>query len=181
MTDTAAQWRRLPTTRNCLVDPNINWRLNLRPKSTASRDMMVVVCRFCICHAGRIDYDCSRRRIYDWRQSLGHILDACGGANSRRHARIGGGRQIDPERPEVECFHAARKYQGLCHSEIDSPDFNPIERTFAKLKARLRKAAERTTEELGTLSENSSISSTRKSAKTSSPQQDAMHIDGGLL
>ena len=52
-----------------------------------------------------------------------------------------------------------------------SPDFNPIENAFAKLKALLRKAAERTVEGLWTTA-NSSTRSRQTSAATISPQQD---------
>ena len=61
-----------------------------------------------------------------------------------------------------------------------SPDFNPIENAFAKLKAMLRKAAERTVEACGPPSDASSISSTRKSAPTSSPQQDMNQAEGKM-
>jgi transposase len=58
-----------------------------------------------------------------------------------------------------------------------SPDFNPIENAFAKLKALLRKAAERTVEASGAPSANSSISSHRRKSKTSSPPQATMQRD----
>ena len=62
-----------------------------------------------------------------------------------------------------------------------SPDFNPIENAFAKLKALLRKAAERTVEGLWTAIANSSTSSNQKNAKTSSQPLATMHADGILL
>jgi transposase len=49
-----------------------------------------------------------------------------------------------------------------------SPDLNPIEMAFAKLKAHLRKAAERSITSSGTKSEQSSISTRQRNAKTSS-------------
>ena len=49
-----------------------------------------------------------------------------------------------------------------------SPDFNPIEQFFAKLKALLRKVAARTIEALIAASPKSSPKSVRKSAKTTS-------------
>lgn len=47
-----------------------------------------------------------------------------------------------------------------------SPDMNPIERLFSKLKALLRKAAKRTVEELWHKSASSLIPSRRRSAET---------------
>ncbi len=49
-----------------------------------------------------------------------------------------------------------------------SPDFNPIEQFFAKLKAQLRKAAARTVEALITAIAEALNKSARKSAKTTS-------------
>ena len=58
-----------------------------------------------------------------------------------------------------------------------SPDFNPIEKAFSKLKALLRKAAARTVESLGPQSENSSPPSRRRNAQTTSPQPGMMQSD----
>jgi transposase len=59
-----------------------------------------------------------------------------------------------------------------------SPDFNPIEMAFAKLKALLRKAAERTVDGLWAAS---STSSHLKSAPTTSPPRATMQIDRAVL
>ena len=59
-----------------------------------------------------------------------------------------------------------------------SPDFNPIENAFAKLKALLRKAAERTIEGLWTAIGAFSTASPQASAPTTSPLQDTMQDDG---
>ncbi len=53
----------------------------------------------------------------------------------------------------------------------DSPDFNPIENAFAKLKALLRARAERTVEALWTAVEASFPSSRQPNAPTTSPPQ----------
>lgn len=53
-----------------------------------------------------------------------------------------------------------------------SPGLNPIEMMFAKLKALLRKAAERTVTDFGDASEDSSTSSQPKSASTISKRPD---------
>ena len=53
-----------------------------------------------------------------------------------------------------------------------SPDFNPIEKLFAKFKALLRKAAQRTVDGLGTPSANASTSSRRANAQTTSRPKD---------
>ena len=58
-----------------------------------------------------------------------------------------------------------------------SPDFNPIENAFAKLKALLRKAAEQTVEGLWATIEPLSISSNPSNAETTSPPQDTMQHD----
>jgi len=59
-----------------------------------------------------------------------------------------------------------------------SPDFNPIENAFKKLKAHLRKAAERTVDGLeATQSDASSTSSHPPDAGTSSRPQDTMQLD----
>jgi DDE superfamily endonuclease len=52
-----------------------------------------------------------------------------------------------------------------------SPDLNPIEMAFSKLKALLRARAIRTIDALGAASVKSAISSDLKSAKTTSPPQ----------
>ena len=57
-----------------------------------------------------------------------------------------------------------------------SPDLNPIEMAFAKLKALLRKAAERKTAS-GTPSPASSKPSNPRNAKTTSPPQDMIQPD----
>ena len=59
-----------------------------------------------------------------------------------------------------------------------SPDFSPIENAFAKLKALLRKAAERTVETSGLPSARSSGPSCQTSAPTTSPQPDTIQTDG---
>jgi transposase len=59
-----------------------------------------------------------------------------------------------------------------------SPDFNPIENAFAKLKALLRKAAERTVEGSGPPLAASSMCSRPVSAPTTSPPQAMMQPDG---
>jgi len=53
-----------------------------------------------------------------------------------------------------------------------SPDFNPIENAFAKLKALLRKAAERTMTDYGPRSAASSTLSHSRNAPTTSPPPD---------
>ncbi len=62
-----------------------------------------------------------------------------------------------------------------------SPDFNPIENAFAKLKALLRKAPSGPSKASGAPSANSSISSPRRKSKTSSPPQATMQRDRILL
>ncbi len=62
-----------------------------------------------------------------------------------------------------------------------SPDFNPIERAFAKLKALLRKAAARSVDASGPPSPRPSSASLQQNAQTSSPTQDMNHIDRNLL
>jgi len=62
-----------------------------------------------------------------------------------------------------------------------SPDFNPIEMAFAKLKALLRKAAERTVDASGPPSAASSTSSHHRNAPTISPQRATMQIDREAL
>ena len=57
-----------------------------------------------------------------------------------------------------------------------SPDFNPIENAFAKLKALLRAAAERSTA-CGTGSPISSTASPHKNAPTTSPRPDTTQPD----
>ena len=53
-----------------------------------------------------------------------------------------------------------------------SPDLNPIEQVFAKLKHLLRAAEPRTSRQRGERSANSSIYSPRRSAPTTSETQD---------
>jgi transposase len=62
-----------------------------------------------------------------------------------------------------------------------SLDFNPIEKAFSKLKAHLRKAAERTVSGLWDAMAASSISSRRKNAQTSSPPQVTMQPERKTL
>src|SRR3954452_7762607 len=62
-----------------------------------------------------------------------------------------------------------------------SPDFNPIENAFAKLKALLRKAAERTVNAFGPPSDASSTSSLHANAPTTSPPQDTIRPDRKTL
>lgn len=62
-----------------------------------------------------------------------------------------------------------------------SPDFNPIEKAFSKLKALLRKAAERTVAPSGTPSEASSTSSLRPNAPTTSRAADTMQTEWNPL
>jgi transposase len=62
-----------------------------------------------------------------------------------------------------------------------SPDFNPIEMAFAKLKALLRKAAERTVDGLWTAIGASSTSSPQPNAPTTSAPPDTMQIDRETL
>jgi transposase len=62
-----------------------------------------------------------------------------------------------------------------------SPDFNPIEMAFAKLKALLRKAAERPSTASGAPSAASSTSSRRRNAPTTSPPPATMQIDREVL
>ena len=61
------------------------------------------------------------------------------------------------------------------------PDFNPIENAFSKLKAHLRKAAERTVDGLGTQSGLSSTCSRPTNAGTSSRPQETMQRDRSPL
>lgn len=58
-----------------------------------------------------------------------------------------------------------------------SPDFNPIEQAFSRLKAHLRKAAERTIHDYGTPSAVSSTSTRHRNAPTTSPPADMMQND----
>jgi transposase len=62
-----------------------------------------------------------------------------------------------------------------------SPDFNPIEKAFSKLKSHLRKAAERPSAASGTPSAASSTSSRPKNAQTSSLPQDMMQPERKTL
>jgi transposase len=62
-----------------------------------------------------------------------------------------------------------------------SPDFNPIEQAFAKLKALLRKAAARTLDTLKLPSPPPSTPSPRTNAPTTSPLQDTNRNDQNLL
>ena len=62
-----------------------------------------------------------------------------------------------------------------------SPDFNPIENAFSKLKALLRKAAARTVEDLCARSATPSTQSPQTSAPTSSPPQDMIRSKWNML
>jgi transposase len=62
-----------------------------------------------------------------------------------------------------------------------SPDFNPIETAFAKLKALLRKAAERTVDPSRRRSAASLTFSPRPTAETTSPPQATMQHDRPTL
>ena len=62
-----------------------------------------------------------------------------------------------------------------------SPDFNPIENAFSKLKALLRKAAERTVDALWDRIGACWNSSPRKSVQTSSPPPDTSRINANPL
>jgi transposase len=59
-----------------------------------------------------------------------------------------------------------------------SPDFNPIENAFARLKALLRKAAERTLDGLWTAIGRIAAPSAPPSAPTTSPTPDTIQTDG---
>ena len=62
-----------------------------------------------------------------------------------------------------------------------SPDFNPIEKAFARLKAMLRKAGERTVWVYGRSSANWSISSSRRNARTTSVPADMTQTERNPL
>jgi transposase len=63
-----------------------------------------------------------------------------------------------------------------------SPDLNPIEKAFSKLRAHLRKAAERTISGLwSAIVDVSSISSRRNNAKSSSPPPVTMQSERKTL
>lgn len=62
-----------------------------------------------------------------------------------------------------------------------SPDFNPIEKAFSKLKALLRKAAERTVSGLWDGSDTSSNSSSLKKQETSSTLADTIQYERETL
>lgn len=62
-----------------------------------------------------------------------------------------------------------------------SPDFNPIENPFAKLKALLRKAAARTVQACGPPSAVSSTPARQPSAPTTSPRPDKMQPERNPL
>jgi transposase len=62
-----------------------------------------------------------------------------------------------------------------------SPDFNPIENAFAKLKALLRKAAERTVDGLWSAIGRITTSSIPANAKTTSQPQGMMQSDRKML
>ncbi len=59
-----------------------------------------------------------------------------------------------------------------------SPDFNPIENAFAKLKALLRKAAQRTVEGLWAKIAELPPASRHANAQTTSPPQDTIEREG---
>ena len=62
-----------------------------------------------------------------------------------------------------------------------SPDLNPIEQAFAKLKTLLRKAAERTVEAAWRRSDPSSLNSHRQNAATISPMPDTLRSKPNAL
>jgi transposase len=62
-----------------------------------------------------------------------------------------------------------------------SPDFNPIENAFAKLKARLRKCGSEPSTGCGAPSATLSTCSHRRNAPTTSPQQATIRIKVNLL
>ena len=62
-----------------------------------------------------------------------------------------------------------------------SPDFNPIEMAFAKLKALLRAAAAEPSPTSGKPSPTPFAASPRKSAQTISPPQDTMQYEWKML
>ena len=62
-----------------------------------------------------------------------------------------------------------------------SPDFNPIEQAFSKLKAHLGKAAERTIHGLWDAISRTSTSTHHRSAPTTSPTPVTMQTDRKLL
>jgi len=62
-----------------------------------------------------------------------------------------------------------------------SPDFNPIENAFAKLKALLRKAAARTIDGLWSAIARSSTPSIQPNAPTTSPPQATTQHDRKML
>jgi transposase len=62
-----------------------------------------------------------------------------------------------------------------------SPDLNPIEQVFAKLKTLLRKAAERTVEATWKRTAHSSAPSRRRNAPTTSETQDMLQPDAIVL
>ena len=85
-----------------------------------------------------------RHRWPDERQCLPRLCRTSPGADpeARRHGRAG-----QSQRPQIrEAIEAAGAK--LLYLPPYSPDFNPIEQLFAKLKALLRKAAERSVEGL---------------------------------
>ena len=61
------------------------------------------------------------------------------------------------------------------------PDFNPIEKAFARLKAMLRKAAERTVSGFGTSSASLSTSSNPPNAPTTSGRAATIQTDQNPL
>ena len=70
---------------------------------------------------------------------------------------------------------------GLLYLPPYSPDLNPIEMMFAKLKALLRKAKERTVDKLWTASASSSTSSVRRNAQTISDMMAMVQVNRGML
>ncbi len=62
-----------------------------------------------------------------------------------------------------------------------SPDFNPIEKAFARLKAMLRRAGERTVSGLWSLIGRSSTYSNHRNAPTTSAPADMIQIDQNPL
>ena len=80
------------------------------------------------------------------------------------------------KRAGIRATPSKRPARRLLYLPPYSPDFNPIENAFSKLKALLRKAAERTVEGLWTPSAHCCRPSRRTNAPTSSPLPDMTRI-----